>query len=156
MRQDGASPVTAEGQAFRKMIMEEYNLAAQVEVSFNDRIVKLMDAKRISKKQLAERTGLSDATIQSMRNDPDRQFTIESIVAVCIGLHVPVEISLPLIESSPTKFMKSEEMSAYRYVLTHCYEQEVPQVNRILVEAGYKPLTSLVEGYGEDGVKLEA
>ena len=115
-----------------------------------------MDAKRISKKQLAERTGLSDATIQSMRNDPDRQFTIESIVAVCIGLHVPVEISLPLIESSPTKFMKSEEMSAYRYVLTHCYEQEVPQVNRILVEAGYKPLTSLVEGYGEDGVKLEA
>lgn len=156
VRQDGASPVTAEGQAFRKMIMEEYNLAAQVEVSFNDRIVKLMDAKRISKKQLAERTGLSDATIQSMRNDPDRQFTIESIVAVCIGLHVPVEISLPLIESSPTKFMKSEEMSAYRYVLTHCYEQEVPQVNRILVEAGYKPLTSLVEGYGEDGVKLEA
>lgn len=64
--------------------------------------------------------------------------------------------NVPLIESSPTKFMKSEEMSAYRYVLTHCYEQEVPQVNRILVEAGYKPLTSLVEGYGEDGVKLEA
>lgn len=127
-----------------------------MEVSFNDRIVKLMEVRRISKKQLAERTGLSDATIQSMRNDPERQFTIESIVAVCIGLHVPVEISLPLIESSPTKFLKSEEMSAYRYVLTHCYEQEVPQVNRFLVEAGYKPLTNLVEGYGEDGVKLEA
>lgn len=153
---DGASPITAEGQAFRRMIMQEYNIATQVEVSFNDRIVKLMEVRRISKKQLAERTGLSDATIQSMRNDPDRQFTIESIVAVCIGLHVPVEISLPLIESSPTKFLKSEEMSAYRYVLTHCYEQEVPQVNRFLVEAGYKPLTSLVEGYGEDGVKLEA
>ena len=154
--QDGASPITAEGQAFRRMIMQEYNLATQVEASFNDRIVKLMEARKISKKQLAERTGLSDATIQSMRNDPERQFTIESIVAVCIGLHVPVEISLPLIESSPTKFLRSEEMSAYRYVLTHCYEQEVSQVNRFLVEAGYKPLTGLVEGYGEDGVKQEA
>ena len=45
--QDGASPITAEGQAFRRMIMQEYNLATQVEASFNDRIVKLMEAIRL-------------------------------------------------------------------------------------------------------------
>ena len=65
-------------------------------------------------------------------------------------------MSFPLIESSPAKFTKSVEMSAYKYVLMHCYEQEVSQVNRFLVEAGFKPLTNLVEGYGENGVKLQA
>ena len=154
--QDGASPVTAEGQAFYRMMVQEYNLAARVDVSFNERVVRLMEEKRIGRRQLAEATGLSEETIRNMRNDAERNFPVESIVAVCIGLSLPPEVSFPLVESSPAKFTKSVEMSAYKYVLMHCYEQEVSQVNRFLVEAGFKPLTNLVEGYGENGVKLQA
>lgn len=156
VRQDGSSPVTAEGMAFRKMIAAEHQDTAMFKLTFNDMIVKLMDSRNVSIGQLAESTGLSDETIKNMRNDPDRHFAIESIVAVCIALHLPPETSARLIDSSPAKFMNSVEMSAYRYVLNFCYTQEVKTVNRFLVEAGFKPLSRIVEGYGEDGVRLEA
>lgn len=153
---DGGSPVTAEGQAFRKMIAREFNVASLIHTTFNDMVVRLMDARGISIGQLAEATGLSDETIKNMRNDPERQFSIGSIVAVCIGLHLLPEVSMQLIDSSPAKFMHSEEMSAYRYVLNHCYDQDVRKVNRILVEAGFRPLTDAVDGFGENGVRLDA
>ncbi len=152
---DGKSPVTAEGETFRKRIADEYRVTAMLRMSFNDMLVRLMDVKKVTIARLAEDTGLSDETIKNMRNDPKRHFSIESIVAICIALHLSPDISRQLIESSPAKFMSSEEMSAYRYVLLHCYQQEVSRVNRFLVEAGYRPLTRLVDGYGEDGVRLE-
>lgn len=156
VNKDGGSPVTAEGQAFRKMITREFHVASLIHTTFNDMMVKLMDARGISIGQLAEATGLSDETIKNMRNDSERQFSIGSIVAVCIGLHLLPEISMQLIDSSPAKFVHSEEMSAYRYVLNHCYDQDVRKVNRILVEAGFRPLTDAVDGYGENGIRLEA
>lgn len=152
---DGGSPVTAEGQAFRKMIASEYRVASLLHMTFNDMMVKLMETKKITTGRLAEETGLSDETIRNMRNDPERQFSIGSIVAICIGLHLSPEVSMQLIECSPAKFIHSEEMSAYRYVLNHCYDQSVRKVNRILVEAGFRPLTEAVDGYGENGVRLE-
>ena len=36
----------------------------------------------------------------------------------------------------------------------HGYLDDVPSVNRRLVEAGAQPLTALVDGYGEDGMKV--
>lgn len=156
VNRDGSSPITAEGQAFRKMIAREHQVASLVQMTFNDMMVKLMETQKITIGRLAEETGLSDETIRNMRNDPDRQFSIGSIVAVCIGLHLSPEVSMQLIECSPAKFLHSEEMSAYRYVLNHCYDQSVRKVNRILVEAGFRPLTDAVDGYGENGVRLEA
>ena len=156
VNRDGSSPITAEGQAFRKMIAREHQVASLFQMTFNDMMVKLMEARKITIGRLAEETGLSDETIRNMRNDSDRQFSIGSIVAVCIGLHLSPEVSMQLIECSPAKFVHSEEMSAYRYVLNHCYDQSVRKVNRILVEAGFRPLTDAVDGYGENGVRLEA
>lgn len=151
----GESPVTEEGETFRRQIADEYRMATMLQVSFNDMLVRLMSMKKVTIARLAEDTGLSDETIKNMRNDPNRHFSIESIVAICIALHLSPDISWQLIESSPAKFMSSEEMIAYRYVLHHCYQQKVGEVNRFLVEAGYRPLTRLVDGYGEDGVRLE-
>ena len=37
----------------------------------------------------------------------------------------------------------------------HCNTQKVRKVNRILVEAGYRPLTDAVDGYDENGVRMD-
>lgn len=152
--QDGGSPVTEEGRAFQKMIASRYQEGNQFRVSFNDMLVKLMAKRKISIGQLAEASGLSNETISNMRNDSRRQFSVEPIVAICIAMHLPPEVSHQLIESSPAKFSDTEEMSAYRYALDNCNTWSVGKVNRLLVEAGYRPLTDLVDGYGEDGVRL--
>lgn len=50
--------------------------------------------------------------------------------------------------------MNTVEMKMYQYALAQWYESPVSVVNRRLVEAGVKPLTNLVDGYGEDGIRL--
>ena len=151
---NGESPVTAEGLALRKKLEREMAQEASLGLSFNDMTVKLMDQRRISVDKLVEKTGLSVDTIKRMRNKTDLGFSIQSIVAVCIALHLPVSVSMDYIGRSPAKFLDGIEMKMYEYALHQWYMDEVPVVNRRLVEAGVMPLTDLVEGFTEEGVKV--
>ena len=90
-----------------------------------------------------------------MRNDPNRLFPIQEIVAVAIALHLSPEASREYIRHAPTNFLDTEEMYCYQYALNEWYMLTVAEVNRRLVEMGIKPLTNLVAGYDENGVKLE-
>ena len=104
---------------------------------------------------LAEATGLSRDTIKNMRNDSDRLFPIQEIVAVAIALHLDPDVSKEYIRRAPTNFLDTDDMYCYRYALNHWYELTVAQVNRKLVEMDVPPLTNLVEGYDENGVEIE-
>ena len=66
----------------------------------------------------------------------------------------PPAVSRDYINASPSKFQDGIDMMLYQYGLNNWYNDPVEVVNRKLVEAGAKPLTNLVDGDGEDGVKL--
>ena len=97
---------------------------------------------------------MSEETIRNMRSDPERVFPIEGIVAFCIALHLSPETSRAYITASPSKFLNNTDMKLYQYALAQWYDLPVSVVNRRLVEAGAKPLTSLVDGYDENGVRM--
>ena len=77
-----------------------------------------------------------------------------SINQNCIALHLPPEISRRYISISPSKLLKTLDMKLYEYALTQWYLQPLPVVNRLLVEAGAQPLTNLVDGYDENGIRM--
>ena len=154
-KKDGASPVTDEGRKTLAMIRQQKADKAVIEKSFNQMTVELMDRRKINILPLAEATGLSRDTIKNMRNDPNRLFPIQEIVAVAIALHLSPEVSREYIRHAPTNFLDTEEMYCYQYALNEWYMLTVAEVNRRLVEMGIKPLTNLVAGYDENGVKLE-
>ena len=151
---NGESPVTEEGIKLRREIEKQMADKAVIDMNFNDMTVKLMEKKRLSVNKLAELTGLSDDTIKKMRNRLDIQFPIREVVAVCIAMHLPPPSSEPYINKCPSKFLDSVEMRLYEYALNQWYMDSVPEVNRRLVEAGVSPLTTLVEGYDENGLKI--
>ena len=151
---NGESPVTEEGLKLRRQIEKQMADKAAIDMSFNDMTIALMEKKRISVGKLAELTGLSDDTIKNMRNKSDIAFPIREVVAVCIAMHLAPVSSGTYIAKSPTKFLDSVEMRLYEYALNQWYMDSVPKVNRRLVEAGVPPLTSLVEGYDESGMKI--
>ena len=150
----GESPVTEEGLRLRKQIEQEIREAAAYEMNFNDMTVELMEKRGITVGKLAELTGLSEEIIKRMRNKSDIEYSIRYVTAVCIALHLPPSISASYIRVSPAKFQNTVEMKLYEYALNQWYLDDVPSVNRRLVEAGVQPLTALVDGYGEDGVKV--
>ena len=104
---------------------------------------------------LSEATGLSRETIKNMRNDPNRNFPIQEVVAVAIALHLPPDLSKEYFRRAPSNFLDTEEMYCYQYAANEWYKLPVAEVNRRLVEMGKKPLTNLVAGYDENGVKME-
>ena len=122
--------------------------------SFNEMTVDLMKQKKMTIQKLADETGLTEETIKNLRNDPQRVFQINEIVAFCIGLHLPPEVSEEYIKCGPSKFLDTTDMGLYRYALKMWWKLPVPMVNRRLVEAGARPLTNYVEGYDENGVKM--
>lgn len=74
---------------------------------------------------------------------------------MAIALHLPPEVSKEYIRHAPTNFLDTEEMYCYQYALNEWYRLSVAEVNRRLVEMGIRPLTNLVAGYDENGIKLE-
>ena len=138
------------------MIREEMNQAHQFVKPFGELLVQYMDQRKISVIDLAIEAGLSEETIKKMRNNNHVSFSIQTVVAVAIALHLPPQVSSQFIEASPAKFLDTEDMYVYRYLLQNNYQQSVAHVNRLCVEAGIQPLTTIVEGFDDQGVRLKA
>lgn len=151
---NGESPLTADGKALRAQMAKEMAETSIIAKSFNQMTVDLMDKKWTTIRAMADATGMSEETIRNMRNDPERVFPIQGIVAFCIALHLSPETSRAYITASSSKFLNNTDMKLYQYALAQWYDLPVSVVNRRLMEAGAKPLTSLVDGYDENGVRM--
>lgn len=154
-KKDGSSPVTDEGRKLRTQILKAEANDPFAKKTFNQLTIDLMEWRKMNILPLAEATGLSRDTIKNMRNDPDRVFPIQEIVAVAIALHLAPEQSQEYIRQAPSNFLGTDEMRLYRYALKEWYKLPVAVVNRKLVEMGARPLTKLVDGYDENGVEIE-
>lgn len=127
-----------------------------VKKTFNQMTVDLMKKHKFTVISLADATGISPDTIKNMRNDPDRIFDIRELVAFCIALHLPPDVSSEYINASLSKYKNTTDMELYKYALMQWYNLSVPVVNRKLVEAAAEPLTNLVDGYDENGIRIDA
>jgi len=154
-KKDGSSAVTEEGRKLKAQILMSVSNGPFAEKTFNQLTIELMEWRGMNILPLAEVTGLSRDTIKNMRNDPKRAFPIQEVVAVAIALHLEPEQSQEYIRHAPSNFLGTDEMRLYRYALKEWYMLPVSVVNRRLVEMGVNPLTNLVDGYDENGVKIE-
>lgn len=150
----GGSPTTEAGLLLRRKIELQMTEMASLNPTFNEMTVILMEKRRITVAKLADDTGLSEDTIKNLRNRENIIFPIQEIVAVCIALHLPPELSRGYIAASPSKFQNTLEMRLYEYALNQWYDRPVSEVNRLLVETGVPPLTNLVDGFDENGRRV--
>ncbi len=148
---EGNLPTTQEGLAMRERIEQARQTEEALQKGFGETLIRLMAERNMSVEQLAERTGFSIATVRNLRNDRDRAFPIEEIVALCIALQLEPRMSRLLVELSPAKFLDSTDMRLYEFAMLTYYDRPVSWVNRWLLGAGAPPLTSLIDGYDKDG-----
>lgn len=108
-------------------------------------LVHFMSSRNVTIEQLADETGLSEKTIQRMRNDSDRTPEIESVVAVCVGLHLDPYDSDMLLRLAGYILRNSRIHRIYRLFLHFAYKEGVKDCNDMLIRLGEKPLTGLHE-----------
>ena len=104
--------------AFYNDIMD---LLATLPKVFSTSLVKIMEWVEISE-ELAEKSRLSDRTIRRLRTQDDYNVNLKTVVAICIGMHLPPLVSRHLIESAGLSFKyANKEHMLYDFFITSYY-----------------------------------
>ena len=106
--------------------------------AFPNALVELMRWCRCTVEQLAEYALTSSSTVSRLRNDPDYESSLETIVGLCIGLHLPPAIYLEFIRKAGYIFKATKRHIAYQQLLAQAYffGWDMFQFNEALVEWG--------------------
>jgi hypothetical protein len=89
---------------------------------------------------LEERSGISGRTISRFRTEENREYSIDQVIAICIGLHLPPWLSRGLIERAGYVLRNSKQHQAYQFVLDCLFMDSIDDVQRFLETTGCKKL----------------
>lgn len=119
------------------------NIINAMPPKFGEALVYLMKLSNQSVESLAENARMDVKMLQRMRNDPDYPKNIESVVAVCIGMHLQPEVSGELMKRSgfSLRLAQSESHLFYKFFLDSFYTHTVDECNEILTAKGYDIMT---------------
>jgi hypothetical protein len=123
-------------------VKETAKVVDNLPASFCNSLKMLMKWRGITVEQLAEKSLVSPKTIQRMRNKPEHNWGIETLISVCIGLQLPPYISTSLIKKAGLHFRAGEKGITYAHLLATHYRSPIFEFNEYLEAAGYPPLCS--------------
>lgn len=110
---------------------------------FGYTLKQLMKWSRVGVRVLSERSLISTKTIQRMRNHEDYQASVETVIALCVGMQLPPPVSHRFLELAGYQIRYSSEMwAAYDMILDKYYKQGIQSCNALLRAMGFKDLTS--------------
>jgi len=96
--------------------------------------------KKVTFKELAERIMLNERTIRRIVNG-EEQGSLNSIILICLGLHLPPRISNHIIRNSPFSLnFNNNSHIWYDFALTHLYAKSMDEIRTFLLEHGAAPL----------------
>ena len=111
--------------------------------SFAETLVALQKERKLSNKQLADRSLVGEKTIQRLRNDEEYPTSVQTVLALCLGLKLPLPEAETFLGKTDFKLnsMKGEGY-VYQCVLGACAENSIYEINEMLKENGITPLGS--------------
>lgn len=111
--------------------------------SFAETLVALQKERKLSNKQLADRSLVGEKTIQRLRNDEEYPTSVQTVLALCVGLKLPLPEAEMFLSKTDFKLnsMKNEGY-VYQCVLAASAENSIYEINEMLKENGITPLGS--------------
>ena len=80
--------------------------------------------------------------IQRLRTQDDYNVNLKTVVAICIGMHLPPLVSRHLIESAGLSFKyANKEHMLYDFFITSYYCHTIDECNEMLHAQGFKSLS---------------
>ena len=106
-------------------------------------VLMIYDLLQMPVKQLADRSLVGEKTIQRLRNDEEYPTSVQTVLALCVGLKLPLPEAEMFLGKTDFKLnsMKNEGY-VYQCVLAACAENTIYEINEMLKENGITPLGS--------------
>lgn len=111
---------------------------------FSKALMYFMEMKGYTVEKLASCTGLSPKTIQRMRTGETHP-EIETVVTVCVGLHLGQYYGGCLLEKAGYKLTDTAYHKALYCCMYYAYKSSIEDCNRFMIRMGFKPLTELYD-----------
>lgn len=126
-------------QNYYKKIFEIYD---NLPYKFRPRLRYLRESLGYTREQLEDRSYVSAQTIKQIETNDERGYSIETVVALCIGMQLPPDLSFELIKSSGYNIENndSKKIFLYCYILRYLYNDGIDFINEFLKENNELPL----------------
>lgn len=111
--------------------------------NFSEALIFFMEERNITVERLADETGLSEKTIQRLRNNPEIRPTLETVIAICVGLHLDAYSGDTLVYLAGYRLTNKKCEKMYRLFINFAFKETVFECNNALIRCGLKPLTNL-------------
>lgn len=121
-------------------LADEMRILSELPRSFTKSLEMVFDWRGVTYTELEKRTMLSSKTVSRIINN-ETQGSINSIILICLGLHLPPDISNHIISNSPFSLNYNNNSHIwYKFVLTHLYAKSMEEIRAFLQEHGADPL----------------
>ena len=130
------------GTSLIERVRETTTLLRTLPPTFGETLSELMTNQGITNESLAEKLGVSDRWVSSLRNVIVPKVRMPMLVAICISLQLEPELSEDLIRKAGLHFLFTEEHVLYKWLLRNMYEETLESCNQVLNEVGYPSLNA--------------
>lgn len=127
-------------QLLAETIAEEMRIYNELPNSYTSSLKIVRKWRKVTYNELAEEIRVNERTIRRIVNG-EEPGSINSIVLICLGLHLPPKISNPIISNSPFSLnFNNNSHIWYDFALTHLYPKSMDEIRTFLQEYGAEPL----------------
>ena len=117
-----------------RMLAENARMYSELPNSYTTCLQMVKKWRGVTYKELEERTLIDERTIRRIING-EGQGSINSLVLICLSLHLPPEISSHIIERSPHSLdLTIDSHIYYRFALNHLYAKKMDDIRTFLQE----------------------
>lgn len=128
----------------RREFTEHKNLVmSKIEnMSFGDGLKYLLSSLNVSQEYLAIEADLDDHTISRYCTGKSKSPTKRTVIAICVALRLPAEITITMLHRAGIVLRRGDaDDDMLDFVIRSMRNQTVKQINKLLKESGFEPLT---------------
>ncbi len=124
----------------KKSIAETKKILEEVPNSFIKLLKFHMKRTGTTTEKLAEKSQIGTRTIDRLRGEDGYHIKVNTmtIVALCVGLRLPPELSSHFLEVASVKLSNTEDEIALKFILTTHYQNSIFECNEALASMGIK------------------
>lgn len=100
--------------------------------SFSGTLKEHMERKGYTEELLSEESWVSLSTIKQYRQKEDKQKTLKTVTALCIGLHLHPWLTEDMLRKAGIVVKATKMDGAYRYLYTFLYKDTIEDCNKYL------------------------
>ena len=115
------------------------HMAEEMPNSFHGALAYIMKG-RCTVDELVRRIPISRSTLLRLRTEERKQYNLDQIIAICIGLHLPPWMSEILLERARLSVKRTGPYAYYGIILDCFYMDTILDVQQFITENGFDPL----------------